>query len=372
MAKKKRNHNDAHKKDIFTAKIKEYDQQCVLYTDFTAKVEGLVRDLLKEDNLRIHSITSRIKNRAALRVKLDRSEEKYTKLSDVTDISGIRIITYLADEVDKAAKLIQQEFDIDTDHSVDKRTLLDPDRFGYLSLHYVVKLSPARLQLTEYQRFKGCKVEIQIRSILQHTWAEVEHDLGYKGKEAVPREIRRRFSRLAGLLELADDEFTEIRDSLLQYETSLPQRIIDAPASVLIDKASLWAFIKNSPLLKEIERKMVSRRKGEIIKDEEYVGRLVDKLHYVGLKTVADIVSSLEELGEVIVKFRKELIKDTTTVFPSGVSLFYLCYTLVARDKSEDGLLSYLENFELGPPKQRKSIAQRVFSAYKQAITQRK
>ena len=159
------------KRHVLTAIMAEYDQRCSLYSDFVAKIQRLLGDLLEENGLRVHSISSRMKARANLQAKLERSEEKYLKLRDVTDIAGIRIITYFADEVDIVASVIQKEFDIDAEHSVDKRTLLDPDRFGYLSLHYVVTLPSVRLQLTEYQRFADCKAEIQIRSILQHTWA---------------------------------------------------------------------------------------------------------------------------------------------------------------------------------------------------------
>jgi putative GTP pyrophosphokinase len=78
------------------------------------------------------------------------------------------------------AELIEREFVIDRDNTVDKRKQLDPDRFGYLSLHHIVQLGPTRSQLVEYSSFGGIKAEIQTRSILQHSWAEVEHDLGYK------------------------------------------------------------------------------------------------------------------------------------------------------------------------------------------------
>jgi ppGpp synthetase/RelA/SpoT-type nucleotidyltranferase len=113
--------------------------------------------------------------------------------------------------------MVEREFVVDRTNSVDKRTLLDPDRFGYQSLHYVAALSVARTGLAEYGRFTGLRVEIQIRSTLQHAWAEIEHDLGYKSAAGVPRDIRRRFSRIAGLLELADEEFSVIRRDLDAY-----------------------------------------------------------------------------------------------------------------------------------------------------------
>ena len=57
---------------------------------------------------------------------------------------------------------------------------------------------------------------IQVRTVLQHAWAEFEHDIRYKGTipdEHVP-DFDRRFTLAAGLLELADREFSTIRDRL--------------------------------------------------------------------------------------------------------------------------------------------------------------
>src|SRR5262245_38162898 len=160
-------------KDLTAELVKIYEQQHPVYCAFTEKVEKLISELLKENDVRVHSIASRVKEKDSLRNKLSRSDVGYLSLRDVTDISGIRIITYFANEVDIVAKLIEEEFDVDRVNSVDKRAMLDPDRFGYLSLHYIAMLSDVRLKLTEYRRFAEFKVEIQIRSILQHTWAEI-------------------------------------------------------------------------------------------------------------------------------------------------------------------------------------------------------
>ena len=178
--------------------------------------------------------------------KLESADRDYGALSDVTDVCGVRITTYFADDVDRIADMIECEFNVDVENSVDKSAQLDPDQFVYLSRHYVGTLSESRLELTEYLRFSECQVEIQIRSILQHAWAEIEHDLGYKSEPAVPREIRRRFSRIAGLLEIADTEFAQIRDELRHYEATVPARIAESPDTVPIDQASLGAFVEGS------------------------------------------------------------------------------------------------------------------------------
>ena len=62
--------------------------------------------------------------------------------------------------------------------------------------------------------------EVQVRTILQHAWAEIEHDIQYKSTIAIPNTIRRRFMALAGLLEIADREFQAIQneDKLLKEQ----------------------------------------------------------------------------------------------------------------------------------------------------------
>ena len=199
--------------------MEEYVQKRDDYSESCIETERLIKKLLKANDIVVSSITSRVKEDSKLHEKLTRAGKKgYSNLNEVTDIAGVRIVTYFSDDVDKVAKIIWDEFDVDPENSVDKRVLMEPDRFGYISLHCITNFSQDRLILTEYGHILDCKVEIQIRSILQHAWAENEHDTGYKTKESVPRELRRSFSRLAGLLEIADSEFVQIRKSLQNYE----------------------------------------------------------------------------------------------------------------------------------------------------------
>ena len=200
--------------DLNSLLLEEYERKFELYRAFATKVETLLHDIVADKKLPVHSVSSRVKTRHSLEQKLKRPGSSYRALSDVTDLVGMRIICYFADDVDRIAALVEQQFQTDTVNTVDKRKILDPDRFGYLSLHHVVRFTPDRSALIDYSRFLDLRAEIQTRSILQHSWAEIEHDLGYKGSVEVPRHLRRRFSRVAGLLELADDEFRQIRDDL--------------------------------------------------------------------------------------------------------------------------------------------------------------
>ena len=333
--------------------LNKYDEQCVIFEEFTSVTHRLILDLLKSNNLRVHSVTSRIKTKESISGKLKKaSEDTYQCLDDIHDICGIRIITYYPDEVDAVAGIIQKEFNIDYNLSVDKRAILDPDRFGYLSLHYIAKLSAKRLRLTEYNRFKKCKTEIQIRSILQHTWAEIEHDLGYKSKLAVPRHIRRRFSQLAGLLELADDTFAQIRDDLTEYEENVSKQIFENPDVVQIDKASVSAFCTTSPLVEQLDNEIASYSNGKISKGltEDFIITQVSRLNYININTIGELISRYtvhkEDIFRLATKYLAKahvqlLIKRHRLTLIKGISLLYLIYQFLYEKYHDTESLSY-------------------------------
>ena len=151
--------------------IKEYFKIHDDCDEFTSICRHLIEQLLSSTCIELLPITSRTKSIDNLVRKLSLHDKPYNTLEDITDLSGIRVITYFSDDVDKVASIIEQEFDVDPNKSVDKGKLLDPDRFGYLSLQLICRLSPERLALSEYKRFYYRVCEIKIRSVLQHAWA---------------------------------------------------------------------------------------------------------------------------------------------------------------------------------------------------------
>ena len=102
------------------------------------------------------------------------------------------------------AKLLADEMQLLDDRDMGRETA-QAGRWGYSSRHLLVAAEGEQQPAS-----------IQVRTILQHAWAEFEHDIRYKGsvpEEDVP-DLDRRFALAAGLLELADNEFSAIRDRL--------------------------------------------------------------------------------------------------------------------------------------------------------------
>jgi ppGpp synthetase/RelA/SpoT-type nucleotidyltranferase len=182
--------------------VDSYSRGRGLYADLVESAQTLLEAILAGSGVKSYSIGGRPKDIESLQKKLARPDRQYETLEAITDLAGLRIITYFVDDVAAVGGVIEREFAVDRANSVDRGSSLDPDRFGYRSVHYVVQFNSSRSSLPEYRAFAGLRFEIQVRSILQHAWAEIEHDLGYKTRDSVPRELRRRFSRLAGLLEL--------------------------------------------------------------------------------------------------------------------------------------------------------------------------
>ena len=134
----------------------EYDRKLKIFDNISKSVESLIKTLLISEKIDAHTISCRVKDRDSLIKKIEK-KDKYIELEEITDIVGLRIITHYSDDVDIIATLLEKEFLIDEENSTDKRKMLDPDRFGYLSLHYVASFNNERLKLLEYKLFNGIK-----------------------------------------------------------------------------------------------------------------------------------------------------------------------------------------------------------------------
>ena len=171
--------------------LEEYREQLPVFRKMQETIPAQIRAVFEETGIVVASIESRIKEERSLAGKLELKGAKYQSLSDITDIFGIRIITFYTDDVDKVASVVDRLFEVDWENSVDKRKLHEIDSFGYLSLHYICHVPDIPYAF-----------EVQMRTILQHAWANMNHDIGYKTGVEVPKEYLRNMNRLAGMLEL--------------------------------------------------------------------------------------------------------------------------------------------------------------------------
>jgi ppGpp synthetase/RelA/SpoT-type nucleotidyltranferase len=347
----------------------EFKNDKKLYDDFKDKLDDLIKELLTYNDNSYHKLETRVKEIEKLDEKVYRKNGKYKKLVDITDIIGIRIITYLEDEVDKIASLIEREFILDKENSIDKREL-ESDKFGYRSLHYIVSLTDQRQKLTEYQRFKDIKFEIQIRSILQHAWAEIEHDIGYKGEHAIPDTLKRNFYRAAALLETVDIEFVNIKKNANEYKETIEENIKLEPQNIEINLTSLLSFIENDPLVRKIDTEIMSSTNSSKIDIGIHTIRFnIERLLFLEIFTIKDLTNSLEVNKKNIALFAKiwfyKYNTGTESLLSDGVTIFYLCNFLASKNDFNYAY-SYSYNYLDNNKENAKTIANELLDIYKQ------
>ncbi|ODT62187.1 hypothetical protein ABS71_16095 [bacterium SCN 62-11] len=291
-----------------------------------------LQEALQEANIQFHSISSRLKSPESLRPKLARPDKTYANIWEVTDLVGLRVTTYFEDTIDDVARIIESRFAVDFGHTQDRLAAQDYRVFGYRSLHYVCGLEQTRTLPP------GFRFEIQIRTILQHAWAEIEHDLGYKASDSTPDTIRRRFIRIAGLLELADEEFVSIRRDLRAYEKSVRACAQDSSADFPLDRLSLQGLVQASAV-QEMDRKisqLLQRPLSTAVFFPEY---LLKMLRLSGFRETREVYAALEQHGQHLLTLIAPYFEFTRTVWrlnssdfesiPQGYSLFFLSHSVI-------------------------------------------
>lgn len=292
----------------------------------------MLRRALRQQGIYVTAIEYRVKTEQSLAGKLERKGHKYKTIYDVTDLVGLRVITFYTDEVDKVAAIAKRVFEVDWKESVDKRKLHQLDSFGYNSLHYICRLKDAT---PEQPRF-----EIQMRTALQHVWSTIEHDTGYKGEVKIPHEYKRQFSRLAGMLELVDDEFSRLRIVLTDYRRQVQTLV----KSGHLDDVSLSSDSFRSYLdLKPFDR--LNRRIAAVNQAEIFP---VSVMHYLpilesfGLETLGDVQQFIDENSDDAYQLAlSQLAVTDLDILSSGAALQYLCLVYVLKhDGGRYGLKS--------------------------------
>jgi putative GTP pyrophosphokinase len=309
--------------------LAEFDSRHEVLTALCAKTKSLIEASLQDANIRYQSVQARVKTKKKLKEKYLDSAKKYLVLDDITDLAGLRVITYYEDDVDRVAEIIRREFTVDSENSVDKRDT-EPDRFGYSAVNFVCTHLGKRTSDVEYKKFDGVRCEVQVTSILSHAWAEIEHEW-YDLRDAYPDEIKRRFSRLAALFDLADSEFLDIRKARTSYERSVALRVESMSPDLAIDPLSLKTFIEQETLVVEIDKSiapLIGLSLSEKVLDASLNIRSA-ALKFVGLKTLQEVRDALArfrtKIPEFVVQCKKEnLWGPSGTELSKGVSVWQL------------------------------------------------
>ena len=274
---------DLHSEMIMT----EYEAQLPVYQRLEGIVQRTLEQTLARNNILVTAVSTRIKTAESLAGKLALKGSKYQSISDLTDILGARVITFYTDDVDHIAALAEQMFEIDWENSVDKRALHQIDSFGYNSLHYICRLPKSIVDDPDCPALNEIRFELQLRTTLQHAWASINHDIGYKTGVEIPRDYLRRINRLAGILEMADDEFSRIRTEITDYRRRVQQLVQNGKLDDLqLDGDTFTSYLQARPF-DALNKRIASINQAEI--EEVPLIRYLRVFKEYGCKTLGDV-----------------------------------------------------------------------------------
>ncbi|MCL2374784.1 MAG: tetratricopeptide repeat protein [Treponema sp.] len=162
--------------------------------------------------------------------------------SHIHDIIGIRIVCTFLEEIAGAEKLLKERFSVsEVERKGEAHTFRE---FGYESIHLLIAVPD---DIAQAHGLACCETaEIQIRTIMQDAWAEVEHELIYKA-EFTPFDtpLKRKLAAVNASLSLADIIFQEVRSyqrelngELGKRRSSFFQKIEDSTDAILFSELS--------------------------------------------------------------------------------------------------------------------------------------
>jgi len=248
--------------------------------------------------------------------------ETNNPVTEFTDLCGARIITLTKSHSDAICKFIEDNFDIDWANCVNAIERLQTSEFGYLSRHYIVSLKKdafpsGEIPLTipkDIYPVKGrpMKAEIQVRTILEHAFADVTHDLCYKSSFKVPDKWKRQVAAVAAALETTSNEMEAIVAGIQDYAANYGGTLTPEETVIEIEKLSIiLRFDKNNAeLAGRIARLAITI--GEWKRATDVLQKFVD----------AEIPAACRDYGIALVKqYRNSRETAATALYAKGQQL---------------------------------------------------
>lgn len=199
----------AKNNDIQQIKI-DYDKKCVQYKALGDLIRLYLYEGLTSAKIPFTDIQYRVKTFHSFMLKIKRKKYFDNPYSKIEDILGVRVICTFNEDIRKVSDVIETVFFAEPP---DDKELNDQNKLiGYRGRHQIVKLKNEICNSSSfYKKLKGLKAEIQIRTNVQHSWAEVSHKLNYKDEENVPTEFKDTLAEISFTLNLIDKHYAQLK-----------------------------------------------------------------------------------------------------------------------------------------------------------------
>ncbi len=196
--------------------LPQYNEQLSHFKHLkTAGIAALKRELQKR-SLKVESVSGRIKAFDKLQTKAS-AKNMSNPFTEMSDIVGLRVICLFQSDIDTVKDIIRQTFDVVKED--DKLSDREKDVFNYGGTHFDVRLRDISDDETTSgvnstsSDLHGMVFEIQIKTICQHAWSVISHNLFYKPKNDndIAHANERDFYAINGLFYVADTHFEMIK-----------------------------------------------------------------------------------------------------------------------------------------------------------------
>jgi putative GTP pyrophosphokinase len=270
----------------------EYERRYPGLEELQGEAEFVLRHAIRLRGLRIHSVTSRIKDVESFLDKVSRKDYA-SPFEQTVDLVGLRVICVFLAHLEEIRDIIQSHFDVLSED--DKVEGQAPSLFEYMAVHYVVRMKES-YSGPRYEAIKSFPFEIQARTILMDGWANVSHHLDYKGGSSIPSELQRDFHALSGLLYTADKHFE------LFFRRTEESRRRAEESIVVRGEPDYSQEINTDTLLAYLQKKFPDRphRPGKVVAD------LAIELTAWGHSHLSDLDRILQRSSRALKEFEKD------------------------------------------------------------------
>jgi putative GTP pyrophosphokinase len=165
--------------------------------------------------------TFRAKSVKSAVAKLIKKQSKYDDPKrQMTDLVGARFIVLVRTDLEVVERALAScsEWTLSRERDFEYEISVEPMVFDYQSIHYLARCKEDRV-IDGVTVPADMSCEVQVRTLLQHAYAELVHDNIYKPEGEVPPVAKRLVARCMALMETTDEMFCSALHELKQVNT---------------------------------------------------------------------------------------------------------------------------------------------------------
>ncbi|MBF0214120.1 MAG: hypothetical protein HQM00_11265 [Magnetococcales bacterium] len=351
--------------------LDQYDESFDLYRAYSERLLINLGEVFNKTTLPISAISGDLMSRATLKKMLTERGGYYSRLRDIENLITVRVVVYFSDDIELAVTLINKEFALD-DSFLPIQEVPDQDRFGINTRRFDIKLLTEQYARPEYQRFGALKAELEIRTVLQHSWSEVKGIFDVLvGRSRLPGQNVNKLAQISYLLKMADEELVRIKDQIMHQNalthasTSSPfeaASLAVAPEEPVLAElkpvdpgrqaafaVQLEAFILNDGVIRDMDRSIADHYETKLLYRDNFVSTLSEIFLRLGFDREDRLREELTANKTVILIMMKNIFGDTSKTgvefIHKGSCLLVLFYVLLAKTGNIEIIKKNVRNY---------------------------